>query len=47
MILKQAIHVTTAEVTDRSSVVKMVVNAKLSEVKNILIDALEKILQHR
>ena len=32
---------TTAEITDRSSAVKMVVNAKenLSEVKNILVDA--------
>ncbi len=32
---------TTAEATDRSSAVKMVVNAKenLSEVKNILVDA--------
>ncbi len=39
--MPHAIHVTTAEVTDRSSAVKMVANAKgnLSEVKNILVDA--------
>ncbi|GFY79986.1 hypothetical protein TNIN_56361 [Trichonephila inaurata madagascariensis] len=39
--LPHAIHITTAEATDRSSAVKMVKNAKanLSEVKNILVDA--------
>ncbi|WP_341815048.1 IS5 family transposase [Wolbachia endosymbiont (group A) of Chalcis sispes] len=39
--LPHAIYVTTAEVTDRSSAVRMVENAKdtLSEVKNILVDA--------
>ncbi|WP_395463137.1 IS5 family transposase [Wolbachia endosymbiont of Cantharis cryptica] len=39
--LPHAIHITTAEATDRSSAVKMVGNAKenLSEVKNILVDA--------
>ncbi|MFT4313661.1 MAG: IS5 family transposase [Wolbachia pipientis] len=39
--LPHAIYVTTAEITDRSSAVKMVGNAKetLSEVKNILVDA--------
>ncbi|GFY79829.1 putative transposase [Trichonephila inaurata madagascariensis] len=39
--LPHAIHITTAEITDRSSAVRMVENAKenLSEVKNILVDA--------
>lgn len=39
--LPHAIHITTAEITDRSSAVRMVENAKenLSEVKNILADA--------
>lgn len=39
--LPHAIYVTTAEVTDRSSAVTMVKNAKenLSEVKNVLVDA--------
>ncbi|BET30612.1 hypothetical protein wCauBTS_12190 [Wolbachia pipientis] len=39
--LTHAIHITTAEITDRSSALTMVKNAKesLSEVKNILVDA--------
>ncbi|CQD07994.1 IS5 family transposase [Wolbachia endosymbiont wPip_Mol of Culex molestus] len=39
--MTQAIHITTAEITDRSSALTMVKNAKesLSEVKNILVDA--------
>lgn len=39
--MPHAIYVTTAEVTDRRSAVKMVENAKenLSEVTNILVDA--------
>jgi len=39
--LPHAIHITTAEITDRSNAVRMVKNAKenLSEVKNILVDA--------
>lgn len=38
--LPHAIHITTAEATDRSSAIEMVKNAKenLSEVKNIVVD---------
>lgn len=41
LIHKHAIYITTAEVTDRSSAIRMVENAQdtLSEVKNILVDA--------
>ncbi|MFL3877089.1 hypothetical protein wTkk_001024 [Wolbachia endosymbiont of Trichogramma kaykai] len=39
--LTHVIHITTSEITDRSSALTMVKNAKesLSEVKNILVDA--------